>query len=328
MPELSMVDQKDLSSLAILLIIWRRPHTLSRVIDAIRIIRPKTLFVACDGPSPDRAGEAEKVAATRNCIGNEVDWPCNIHRLYSPVNLGCRVGVSRAITWFFDHVEEGIILEDDCVPHPDFFSYCGMLLERFRHDTRIWCISGSNFQKGHWRGDGSYYFSRYPHCWGWATWRRCWALYDSSLAQWPYLRQSNILESIFPDAFERQYWTSIWQRIHDRPDLAGTWDYQWSFTCLINGALTALPNRNLVSNIGFGSDATHTFPSAYCQQDQISEPLGKMITPSFIVRHELADSYTFRTHYVGAENPFLSYFLVKTKARLKQLLLSGKDSGL
>ena len=130
----------------LLLIAWRRPHTLRQVIDSIRAQAPTRLFVACDGPNPDRPGEADKVAATRSVIEEEIDWSCQINRLYSDTNQGCRLGVSRAIAWFFDHVEEGIILEDDCVPHPDFFLYCTTLLERYRHDTRIWCISGNNFR--------------------------------------------------------------------------------------------------------------------------------------------------------------------------------------
>ena len=124
----------------LLLIAWRRPHTLRQVIDAIRPVAPTRIFVACDGPNPERPGEAEKVAATRAVIEQEINWPCQIERLYSDVNQGCRLGVSRAISWFFEQVEEGIILEDDCVPHPDFFIYCANLLERYRHDEHIWCI--------------------------------------------------------------------------------------------------------------------------------------------------------------------------------------------
>ena len=124
----------------LLLIVWRRPHTLRQVINAIRPLAPSRLFVACDGPNPNRLGEDEKVAATRAVIDHEIDWPCHIERLYSNVNLGCRLGVSRAITWFFEHVEEGIILEDDCVPHSDFFIYCSTLLDRYRYDTSVFNV--------------------------------------------------------------------------------------------------------------------------------------------------------------------------------------------
>jgi hypothetical protein len=147
-------------------------------------VAPKRLYVACDGPNPDCPGEAEKVAATRAVIEQEIDWPCQIERLYSDVNQGCRLGVSRAISWFFEQVEEGIILEDDCVPHPDFFPYCTALLERYRHDMRIWSVCGSNFQLGHRRGDASYYFSIHGDSWGWATWRRAWVCHESAVTNW------------------------------------------------------------------------------------------------------------------------------------------------
>ena len=274
----------------LLLIAWRRPHTLRQVIDAIRPVAPTRLYVACDGPNPERPGEAEKVAATRAVIETEIDWPCQIERLYSDVNQGCRLGVSRAITWFFEQVEEGIILEDDCVPHPDFFPYCTTLLERYRHDTRVWCISGNNFQNGQWRGDGSYYFSRYNHCWGWASWRRCWLHHDADLSQWPALRDSGLLNTIFEHPRERTYWSAIWQRLVDEgvPD---SWAYRWTFTCLANNGLTALPNRNLVSNVGFGPDATHTMCPA--EPTSIGAGLKDTNPPLFLLREPVADRYTF-----------------------------------
>ena len=280
----------------LLLIAWRRPHTLRQVIDAIRPVRPTHLFVACDGPNPERFGEAEKVASTRAVIEHVIDWPCQIERLYSDVNQGCRLGVSRAITWFFEQVDEGIILEDDCVPHPDFFFYCTTLLKHYRHDTRVWCISGNNFQNGQWRGDGSYYFSRYNHCWGWASWRRCWQHYDGELSQWLALRDSGLLETMFEDPLERKYWTRIWQRLWDqgKPD---TWDYQWTFTCLANGGLTTLPNRNLVSNVGFGEDATHTTGGA--NNTSISEGVDPNQHPSFLLRDVPADRYSYDRMFGG-----------------------------
>ncbi|WP_254977820.1 glycosyltransferase family 2 protein [Cyanobium sp. ATX 6A2] len=282
----------------LLLIAWRRPNTLRQVIDAIRPVAPTRLFVACDGPNPERPGEAEKVAATRTVIDNEIDWPCRIERLYSDTNQGCRLGVSRAISWFFEQVEEGIVLEDDCVPHPAFFVYCVTLLERYRHDTRVWCISGNNFQNGRWRGDGSYYFSRYNHCWGWATWRRCWRHYDGELHQWPALKASGLLGSIFENPSEARYWAAIWDRLlrEGKPD---SWAYRWTFTCLVNGGLTALPNENLVFNIGFSEDATHTAiaPSGYrTYSEAISRHQSRILqmkSPTIALRDAAADSFTF-----------------------------------
>ena len=155
----------------VLLLTWRRPETTRQVIEAIRPVAPSRLYVASDGPR--NAVEARAVDATRALMTQLVDWPCQIKTRYSETNQGCQLGVSAAITWFFEHEQAGIVLEDDCVPHPDFFPYCRELLMRYWDDSRVWCISGDNFQAGVWRGEGSYYFSRYNHCWGWATWRRC-----------------------------------------------------------------------------------------------------------------------------------------------------------
>jgi hypothetical protein len=294
----------------LLLIAWRRPHTLRQVIDAIRPLGPSKLYVACDGPNPKRPGEVDKVAATRRVIEQEIDWPCQIERLYSDVNQGCRIGVSRAISWFFDQVEEGIILEDDCVPHPDFFSYCTCLLERYRHDTRVWCISGNNFQNGQWRGDGSYYFSSYSHCWGWASWRRCWHQYNGDLSNWSYLRDSGLMRTIFPDPVERRYWSRIWQTVLDHGS-SNIWDYQWTFTCLSNCGLTALPNRNLVCNVGFGGDATNTVKGKI--DTTIGPGIDPLRHPSLVLRDTLADRYTF-DHFFGGQwlrFPFSLFYIVK-----------------
>lgn len=306
----------------VLLIIWRRSQTLRQVINAIRPVAPKRIFVACDGPNHDRLGEVEKVAATRLVIEREIDWPCTIERLYSEDNQGCRLGVSRAITWFFEQVEEGIILEDDCVPHPDFFSYCKTLLERYRLDTRVWCIGGNNFQNGQWRGDGSYYFSRYNHCWGWASWRRCWQHYDSDLRNWNSLRDSGLLHSIFEDPKELAYWSRIWQRLIDegKPD---SWAYRWTFTCLANGGLTALPNRNLISNIGFGEVATHT--TGQGPVTSIDNGIDPQQHPSIFLRDIFADKYTFDNHFGGKWHKFpLSIIRLPKRLAGKALRISKK----
>lgn len=278
----------------VLLVAWRRPHTIRQVIDAIRPIAPTRMFIACDGADPSHPGEQERVMETRAVLERAIDWPCTVERRFADVHQGCRLGVSRAITWFFERVEEGIILEDDCVPHPDFFTYCASLLARYRNDDRVWCISGDNFQDGHWRGDGSYYFSRYPHCWGWASWRRCWTYFDSDLQRWPALRSSGLLESMFEDPIERGYWSAIWQRLYAEgvPD---SWAYRWTFTCLLHGGLTALPNRNLVENIGFGADATHT--TAASARSPAAAGLSPITHPSFLLRDAAADRYTFARHF-------------------------------
>lgn len=301
----------------ILLIAWRRPHTLRQVIDAIRPVAPSRLYVACDGPNPERPGEAEKVAATRAVIEHEIDWPCQIDRLYADVNQGCRLGVSRAISWFFDHVEEGIILEDDCVPHPDFFSYCTTLLERYRHDNRVWCISGNNFEDGPWSAEYDYFFARIPMVWGWATWRTRWNHYDEKIVKWPKLKTANLGSSVFPDAAMRSYWFSIWDQLFHlgKPD---TWDYQWVFVCVSNGGLTSLPCQNLVSNVGFGADATHTLQNSVVRDAKGLQSL-LLKGPKFVLSDALADRYIFDYHFGGKWRTFPLSMFRKPKAMLGKL---------
>ena len=275
----------------LLLIAWRRPHTLRQVIDAIRPVAPTRLYVACDGPNPERPGEAEKVAATRAVIEHEIDWTCKIERLFSDVNQGCRLGVSRAITWFFEQVEEGIILEDDCVPHPDFFPYCTTLLERYRHDTRVWSVCGSNFQLGRKRGSASYYLSIHGDSWGWATWKRAWLNYESAKEKWIAFRDSKKFEDVFVIPDERTYWTEILDRLflEGKPS---AWDYQWWCSSWMNHGLHAWPNVNLISNAGFNEEGTHTLRS-FLFAGMKTQPMGQIAHPEFMVPCQEADLFAF-----------------------------------
>ena len=302
----------------VLLLTWRRPETTRQVIEAIRPVAPSRLYVASDGPR--NAAEARAVDATRTLMTQLVDWPCQIKTRYSATNQGCQLGVSSAITWFFEHEEAGIVLEDDCVPHPDFFPYCRELLMRYWDDSRIWCISGDNFQAGVWRGEASYYFSRYNHCWGWATWRRCWTHYASHAQIWEQLRASpSLQQAMFEDPLERRYWMQIWNRlfVDGVPD---SWAYRWSLVCMGSSGLTVLPNENLVINIGFGDDATHT---AGQQTAVATRGLSDLYHPRLICRDAYADAYTFNHHFGGRLLRSKRFQLRQKLSSLKQKLLSG-----
>jgi hypothetical protein len=279
------------------LVAFNRPDTTRLVIDAIRLAAPTQMFVACDGPRPNRPEDEERVRATRVVIDKMIDWPCTIHHLYRDTNLGCGLGVSGAIDWFFAQVKEGVVLEDDCVPHPDFVPFCAELLERYRYDTRVWCVSGDNFQEGQWRGDGSYYFSRYNHCWGWASWRRAWQHYDRRMESWAAIKDSGLVTAIFENPLEAELWRGIWTQ-QAGPGPQDTWDYQWTFTCMINSGLTVTPNRNLVSNIGFGEGGTHTTE----ERPQTQRPASGILPlthPRRVLRHAEADAFTFDHHFGG-----------------------------
>jgi len=237
-------------------IIFNRPDTTERVFAEIARAKPPKLLVIGDGPRPSRQGEAQKVEATRKII-QRVDWDCEVITNFSAVNLGCKKRVSSGIDWIFEQVEEAIILEDDCLPDPTFFRYCQEMLGRYRHDQRIGMISGDNFQFGRRYSADSYYFSKYVHIWGWATWRDRWVeCYDLTMAKWPSVRDEVAMVDMVGDMREAIYWRKIFELAY-RGGI-DTWDYQWVFGNWVNGRLSIAPTVNLISNIGFGVNATHT----------------------------------------------------------------------
>jgi len=241
----------------ILLISWQRPDKTLMVLKKIQQVKPLKIYLACDGVNLKDKGNRKKVEKTREILNNFINWECEIKKLYSDKNLGCKKGVSKAISWFFSNEEEGIILEDDCIPHVDFFHFSSLLLEKYRNDTRIWSISAHNQQEGIKNGIGSYYFSRYSHCWGWATWRRCWKEYDNDIKKWPEIKKNKILSNVFDNKRQYKYWEKIFDNIYYKSE-PNTWDYQWSYICFLNSGLTIIPNINLINNIGFDNEATHT----------------------------------------------------------------------
>jgi hypothetical protein len=237
-------------------IIFNRPDTTERVFAEIARARPPKLLVVGDGPRANREGEAEKVAAARAII-KRVDWPCEVLTNYSEANLGCKVRVSSGLDWVFEQVPEAIILEDDCLPHPTFFRFCEEMLERYRDDQRIGMISGDNFQFGRTINDDSYYFSNINHIWGWASWRSRWQHdYDVRMESWPTVRDEGRVADWVSDKSERDSLTDIFERVYQGK--IDTWDYQWGFASRLNGRISVMPNVNLISNIGFGVQATHT----------------------------------------------------------------------
>ncbi|MFN6483403.1 MULTISPECIES: glycosyltransferase family 2 protein [unclassified Nostoc] len=278
-------------------IIFKRPQTTEKVFDAIRQAKPTKLFVIADGPRSDREGEAEKCEATRAII-ERVDWDCEVVKNYSDINLGCAKRVSSGLDWVFNNVEETIILEDDCIPHPTFFRFSEELLKKYRNDTRIATISAQNLQLGRKRTNYSYYFSRYNHCWGWASWRRAWQHYDLTIKLWKEVQAENILYDILIDSKAVNSWQRIFQSVYNNPT-GITWDYQWTFACWMQGSLSIIPNVNLISNVGVGADATHftsnqEFSFINMSMQAMEFPLKH---PPFIVRNVEADNFTQKTVY-------------------------------
>lgn len=292
-------------------LVFNRPDTTIRVFEEIRRARPPKLLVVADGPRSDRPGESEKCRAVRAII-DTVDWPCTVLKNYSNVNLGCKVRVSSGLDWVFEKAEEVIILEDDCLPHPSFFRYCEELLERYRHDERIGIISGDIFQFSKKRTHDSYYFSRIALIWGWASWRRTWKHYDVEIKLWPTIKKGGWLADIFQNNNVAAYWNNIFDVVFCNK--CDTWDYQLNFACFINNMVNIVPNVNLISNIGFGSDATRTKGKNKRSELPLVEMRFPLVHPQYIIHDTLADAikekmeFSFPTISERIANRMLRYF--------------------
>lgn len=295
----------------VLFLVFNRPETTARVFEAIRQAKPPRLYVAADGPREGREGEAERVAKARE-IATAVNWPCEVKVLFREENLGCKYAVSGGISWFFEHEEQGIILEDDCLAQPDFFRLCDTLLERYAEDERVAVVTGNNFQNGRRRGEASYYFSKYNHCWGWATWRRAWKQYQGDLPFWPEWSASDAWPQHTSDKVERRYWEGIFKRV--RAGQIDSWAYPWTGSVWYHGGLTATPNVNLVSNIGFGPDSTHTASADSHHAAMATGALGDLIHPETIAQDQAADRYAF-DHTFGGRWQRLPWSLLRLPRR-------------
>lgn len=269
------------------LVIFNRPDLTERVFAAVARARPQTLLVIADGPRPGRADDPRLCAATRAII-DRVDWPCRVLKNYADGNLGCGKRPATGLQWVFEQVEEAIILEDDCLPHPDFFPYCDELLERYRHDERVMHISGDQLLSTMDPSGPSYCFSRYCLSWGWATWRRAFHHYDYTISLWPELRKTSWLAELLVDPRSVTHWTSIFDKTHADPEGGTVWDYQWLFACWAQSGLALLPRVNLISNIGFRDDATHTTQEASPLANLTAREMGFPLRHPAWVRHDLA----------------------------------------
>lgn len=286
----------------VVLIVFNRPETTRRVVERLALARPRTLFVVGDGPRPDHPEDVERCAAARKAA-ETVDWPCDLVTHYAEVNLGVGVRPATGISWVFEQVDQAIILEDDCVPRPSFFPFCAELLERYRDDERIMHIAGSNFVAGAAPTPESYFFSCHNVCWGWATWRRAWRHFDLGVAGWPALRGTSWLADLVGDE-AAAHWRRHFDEAHARGGAAVFWDYQWTFACWAQHGLSIVPAVNLITNVGFGRDATHfksgRSPVAFLPSEDIAFPLRH---PSCVVRNYDADRALIRRLVLPALGP-------------------------
>jgi hypothetical protein len=289
-------------STPILFLIFNRPETTLAALEGIKKIKPRYLYVAADGPRDGRAGEAERCAEARHIIETGIDWACEVKTLFRSENLGCGKAVSNAIDWFFEQVESGIILEDDCIADPTFFNFCAELLERYRDQPEIMHIGGVTFQSGNRIKKYSYYFSNYVHVWGWATWRRAWRHYTFDIPETFYDVLEQKLARRFVHKDERTYWRKAFDMM-SRHEI-DTWDMQWSYSIYRSSGIGITPATNLVSNIGFDADATHT---GHFDPKVAHLPLRGLTTirhPEKIRIDERADRYTYKNLFQQGDTRF------------------------
>lgn len=280
----------------ILLLIFNRPDTTEVVFRAIREVRPTVLFVAADGPRRDRPDDVEKCNLARNIIRG-IDWPCQVHQLFQATNLGCGRGPAAGISWFFEHVTEGIILEDDIHPSPDFFLFCRTLLERYRNDARVMEIGGVNLIARACEADPyDYHFSDHGHTWGWATWRRAWRHFDYTIRNYRATDVQYFLRSAFGSAYAYTHFRNLLETTYCHNSRITWWDYQWEFARRINSGLSVVPAKNLIINIGLGKHATHTLDAGGPGTDliwgRLSFPLKH---PPLVAANRARDHYYFKT---------------------------------
>lgn len=280
----------------ILFMVFNRLDEAILVLGQIRKYQPKRLFISADGARPNIAGEAERCETVRKAVLDGIDWACDVKTKFNPVNQGCKLAISSAISWFFENVSQGIILEDDCIPSDSFFGFMEILLETYADDERIGHIGGYNTQNGIQRGLASYYYSRYYHVWGWGTWRRAWKGYSSSIEDYPDFLRDDVLTRIFPQRQIGRFWKNNFDQVYTGK--LDTWDYQWVYKNLKEGRLAIIPNVNLVRNIGFNDKATHTkgLNEAISSNEALQMDLNMFSHPLFILPDVAADIYTYEEH--------------------------------
>ncbi|MFD1466652.1 nucleotide-diphospho-sugar transferase [Hymenobacter caeli] len=272
----------------ILLLIFNRLETTVSVLEAIRSIKPKQLFIAADGPRESKLGENDLCNKIRNLVEESIDWPCDVHKLYRSENLGCGLAVSSAIDWFFSIVDMGIILEDDTLPNETFFKYCQSLLIQYKDDDEVMHICGSNLQCGLKRGNYSYYFSKYPLVWGWATWKSSWNKYSFTIGDSVDQIKDNLSQSIY-DSNELDFYVNALMSVKNKQ--IDTWDYQWLYTLLKFKGISIVPCFNLITNTGFNQSASHTIQAPYWYKYNVVKPIISINSNPTKKINEKADSF-------------------------------------
>ncbi len=270
---------------AVLFLVFNRLDTAKKVFEKIKEVKPKRLYIASDGHRKDVDGEQDKVENVREYVLKNIDWECDVNTLFRETNLGCGIAISQAISWFFEHEKDGIILEDDCVPCESFFYFCEELLDKYKNNKNIWQISGNGFFKDS-KTTESYYFSKLPQCWGWATWADRWEKYRFDVSNFDCKKFKNFSKS----KEVQEYWKEVLKSL--QLGKVDTWDYQWIFVIVENKGYCIDPYNHLVSNIGIsGTHINGNSPFLNVNIDEID----KIIHPKKIKYNTRAVDFIYQS---------------------------------
>ena len=304
---------------AVLFLVFNRLNTTKQVFEAIKEAKPPRLYIAADGARELKDGEEEKVKSVREYIMTNIDWECEIKTLFRETNFGCKIAVSSAIDWFFENEEMGIILEDDCLPSQSFFWFCEELLIRYKNTEQVGAISGDL------RGldidlvnKDSYDFCTYFSMWGWATWGRVWKKYDVNIFSSP--NSIDKIDAVLNNMRFQKNTLLFWKKQFEKvqKNKIDTWDYQFISLLFSHKYKTVIPAVNLISNIGFDEEATHT-RNQYAYQANV--PRSDIDFP-LILTKEILVNKNIDKWYENNEYKKLS-FTDKVYRKLKKLFYTG-----
>jgi hypothetical protein len=289
-------------STPVLFLTFNRPKNTQQVFSKIRQVQPPRLYVAADGPRTENPSEATSCELVRS-IATNVDWECEVKTLFRDQNLGCRLAVSQAISWFFENEPEGIILEDDCLPSQSFFWFCQELLERFRNNQRVGAICGFYSNELDYSPSASYFLSRYMRVWGWAGWRRTFEGYDSNLKN--LIEKNNTWQiEIFnhTDVLLKKFFQQMFDQVANGE--INTWDTQLQYLLWGKNQRVVVSSKNLIKNIGW-SNGAHTHAKDHSHELPTSEIDFPLTSPEIEARDLKADRIIERKSYRITKLSFL-----------------------
>lgn len=323
------------------IIIFNRYDNAHSVLEQIKKVEPSELFIIADGPRASREGEKEKCEKARS-ICDEVDWKCNVHKIFSDVNLGCAKRVTSGLDEVFSKVERALIFEDDCIPAESFFRFADEMLEKFKDDERIMLVSGSNkcfdpdkkdesseksqISENVKSKEPSYFFSKQAQIWGWATWRRAWNKMDLSMKDWPQLKKNKIVEGIYKKPSHRYYWNAAFDYVYNGH--TNSWAFPWNLSVWREGGYSIIPKVNLIRNAGFNADATHTSGKSIFENLDYAELEFPLVHPdngSEIIRNVEMDLLEMKTRIKDAKQLPFPFNMFASKAKWVILGLLRKD---